>query len=255
MKLLHVSLPGLVTILAVASLLKAEEPQPQGTQNRVVTYGEMRLVIGQQQHQGRVRLHDLVRRQHFYGVGALAELEGEITIQDGTIHISRVNAAGKLHPVDPKQDDPKAALLVGGYVPAWNEFPIASKVSPEEFDEYVKQAAMRVGLDATQPLLFMIDGKFLDVRVHVINGACPVHARIHNREIPKENRPYEREFPKIRGTVIGVYAQDTVGKLTHPSTSTHCHLIFEDPDTGVKLTGHLERVGIQKQGTLKLPKW
>jgi hypothetical protein len=53
---------------------------------------------------------------------------------------------------------------------------------------------------------------------------------------------------------VGVFAADSVGELTHPATSTHVHLIFEERDTGRLVTGHLERVGLAAGAVLKLPK-
>lgn len=104
-----------------------------------------------------------------------------------------------------------------------------------------------------RPFVFCIEGEFQDVRLHIINGACPVHARMHNKKLPADRRPYEAEPKRIQGTLIGVYATNAVGRLTHPGTSTHPHLIFKDTESGVDLTGHLEKVGIVKGAVLKLP--
>ncbi len=81
-----------------------------------------------------------------------------------------------------------------------------------------------------------------------------MNARIHNNEQPADKHPYEAKPKRIQGTLIGVYAPTAVGKLTHPGTATHSHLIFEDPENTVDLTGHLEQVGIVRNAVLKLPK-
>ena len=60
-----------------------------GWDGKLSQYGEMRKVLGQGRHDGRVRLGDLTTRSHCYGVGALAELGGEITIVDGQIVVTR----------------------------------------------------------------------------------------------------------------------------------------------------------------------
>ena len=62
------------------------------------------------------------------------------------------------------------------------------------------------------------------------------------------------KFPSVRGTVVGVYAENSVGNLTHPGTSMHSHLVFTDPSSGLKVTGHLERLGLRSGSQLRLPK-
>ena len=106
---------------------------------------------------------------------------------------------------------------------------------------------------AISPFIFVVEGGFTDVRIHVINGACPIRARIKNIDIEPENQPYELEEKSVRGTLVAVHATESVGKLTHPATSTHAHLIYIDEGTGEHVTGHLEQVGLAKGAVLKLP--
>lgn len=64
----------------------------------------------------------------------------------------------------------------------------------------------------------------------------------------------QRQHDRIRDAAAqGVYASDAVGELTHPATSTHVHLIFEDDASGKEATGHVEQVGPAKGAVLKLP--
>ena len=249
------SVPGLVLVVLSlsANALSAEDKSSKNDSPQVVTFGEMRIAIGQQQHQGRVALQKLVERDHFYGVGALAGLNGEITIRDGQLVISSV-ATGKPKPIKVDTGQPQATLLAGAYITEWSEHNVTKDIGSTDFEEYIQQTARRAGLDTTRPFIFRIDGEFQDVHLHIINGACPVHARIHNKELPADRRPYEAESERIRGTVVGVYATNAVGRLTHPGTSTHAHLIFEDSENGIELTGHLEKVGIVRDAVLKLPK-
>jgi hypothetical protein len=104
-----------------------------------------------------------------------------------------------------------------------------------------------------EPFFFTLEGEFTDVRLHVINGACPVHARMKKIDLPAQSQPFESEQQKMRGRVVGVFAENAVGSLTHPATSTHAHILFEDPNSGKTVTAHLEQVGIGKGATLRLP--
>jgi len=219
----------------------------------IVQHGKMHEAIGQQQHQGRVQLKKLVERPHFYGVAALAKLEGEATIVDGKVTVTRVDAKGQLDPTEPVQLDESATLLVGAYVPTWTEHKTANSVSPDEFDKYLVDAATKAGLNASKPFVFTVEGEFRKVRFHVINGACPMHARLKKIELPMDKRPFEAEFEKVRGTVVGIFAKDAVGNITHPATSTHMHLVYKNAKTGKLVTGHVEQLGLLEGATLRLP--
>lgn len=241
----HALLAGVVLALAAFAVFA------KGWDGTLVQYGTMHEAVGQQNHQGRVALNALVSEPHFFGVAALEKLGGEITVFDSDATVTGVTAEGKLAPI--AGDDLQATLLVGAYVSAWSGHTVEDDVPAAGFDEMIRDAATRAGVDATKPFVFTIEGEFSDVRMHVINGACPMHARMKKIEIPAERRPFEGEYGSIRGRLVGVYASDAVGKLTHPATTTHVHLIFEDEATGVKATGHVEQVGLAAGAVLNLP--
>lgn len=220
----------------------------------IVQHGKMHEAIGQQQHQGRVQLKTLVDQPHFYGVGALARLEGEATILDGKATVTRVDAEGTLKPAESGQLDESATLLVGAYVPSWTEHKSVKNVTPDDFDTYLAEVAVKAGLDDSKPFLFMLEGEFSKVSFHVINGACPMHARLRKIDLPKEKQPFEAELEKVSGSIIGIFAKDAVGDITHPDTSTHMHLVFKDGRTGKMVTGHVEQVGLSEGMILRLPK-
>lgn len=84
-------------LLAAALIAPAtgadDQDQPNG---EIVQYGEMHEASGQQQHEGRVALQELVRREHFFGVAAVEGLEGEATILDGNVILTTVDDDGRL---------------------------------------------------------------------------------------------------------------------------------------------------------------
>lgn len=81
-----------------------------------------------------------------------------------------------------------------------------------------------------------------------------MHARLNKLELPPEQKPYEGEYSTLRGRLVGIYAENSVGNLTHPATSIHSHLVFTDPRTGLKVTGHVERLSLSPETELRLPK-
>jgi alpha-acetolactate decarboxylase len=220
---------------------------------KLVQFGKMHEAIGMQQDQGRVELQKLVDRPHFYGVAALEKLEGEATIVDGKITLTRVDNQGRLEPgaAAPKQ---QATLLVGAYVPSWTENTIAGNVEPAAFDEAIANLAKDAGIKVSEPFVFVVEGAFSQLRLHVINGACPMHARLKKIELPLERQPAEVQLERVQGTLVGIFAKDAVGSITHPSTSTHMHLVFKDAASGETVTGHVEQIGMLPGAVVRLPK-
>jgi alpha-acetolactate decarboxylase len=212
----------------------------------------MHEAIGQHQSQGRVLLSEVASQPHFFGVAALEELKGEITFFDSSPTITGVTAEGKLEAIDAQKL--QATMLAGAYVPAWTEHGIEKDTPPADFDDLIRDAASKSGVDTSKPFVFTLEGEFSEVRLHVINGACPMHARLRKVEIPKESQPFEGEYAKLNGKIVGIYAEDAVGKLTHPATATHLHLIFKDEASGEMATGHVEQTGLVKGALLKLPR-
>ena len=220
----------------------------------IVQYGTMHEAIGKQQHQGRVRLSDLGAKKHFHGVGALEGLAGEVTINDGQVYVTSLDDAGSLRVIDGPMGERQATMLVGAVVPSWSCISVDANVAPESVDQFIAGAASQSGVNTDKPFMFVVEGTFSDARIHVINGACPVHARMQKIELPQDRRPFEKEMTQVTGKVIGVFAKDAVGKLTHPATSTHMHLLFTDKQTGNIATAHIEQIGLAKGSSVSFPK-
>jgi acetolactate decarboxylase len=219
---------------------------------KISQYGEMREVLGRGHHEGRIRLGDLTERLHCYAVGALAGLEGEVTVFDGETVATRVDEAGRptANSSNPKEE--KAAMLVAAYVARWDDHRIAEEVSPEALEPFLRSAAEKAGLDVSKPFPFVIEGDLVALEMHVINGACPMRAKRLGQELPPAQRPYHRRLAKTAGRLIGIYAEGAAHRLTHHGTETHVHVLLED-EAGETHTGHVEQVGIGAGAVLRLP--
>ncbi len=236
---------------ALSGVRAGEQTRLPGT---IVRFGTMHEAIGQQHHQGRATFAELLKQPHFFAVAALEGLRGEATVVDGQLTVTRVDAQGRLLPVTDPNGELQATLLVGGYVDSWSEHVVPQDVPADKFDDYIAEVAGQSGIDLSQPLVFTLEGTFQHLKLHVINGACPLHARLKQLDLAAEERPFEAEFGEIDGTVVGIFAKDAVGKLTHPATSTHNHLVFTDPASQSRATGHIEQAGIGKGSVLRFPK-
>lgn len=241
-----------VALLGLPLILYAVPAAADTWNGRLSQYGEMRLVLGQGRHEGRVRLGDLTKTAHCYGVGALAGLAGEITILDGQLMVSRVDQAGRPTTDSKEQGERKAAMLVAAYVPSWTERRIERDVPAEGLESFLRAAAQQAGFDTAKPFPFMIEGKLTDLDVHIINGACPMRAKRLGLSIASAQQPYQGSFAKMPGRLIGVYAEGAEHRLTHHGTRTHTHALLKD-ENGQVFTAHVERAGVRAGSVIRLP--
>lgn len=224
----------------------------KGWNGELVQFGSMHEAIGLQQNQGRVKLVNLQQHPRFYGVGALEGLQGELTFIDGQPFVTGVNQDGEVESLGSQTDELQATLLIGASVSTWADFEATEPLEGERLENWIKAQAERVGIITSKPFPFLIEGEIIESRFHVINGACPVHARRRNLPIPADRMPFERESESMVARVVGIFAVNAAGKLTHPGISFHAHLVYEDEE-GVQQTGHLEQLGIQAGAMLRLP--
>ena len=161
-------------------------------QNRIasglVQYGEMHKVIGQQQHQPRVRLSELTEKPNFYGVGALAGLKGEISVIDSRATVSMVNSNHAIEALGSEGTGPEATMLIGAYIKEWIEIPITEQLSDSDLDSLIKRRLRSLRGGPMEPTMFRVVGEFSNIDMHVINGACPVHARVRKLTLPARSK-------------------------------------------------------------------
>jgi hypothetical protein len=145
----------------------------------------------------------------------------------------------------------QATLFVGGSVLEWQESLIRQTVPAMRLDQFIQLEAERAEIKTSVPFLVVIEGEFTDAKLHVINGACPVHARRNKKSLAPEVKPYEEHFASLPGRLVGIFALNAAGKLTHPGTSLHAHLIWKH-ENGQQFTGHLEQTGVKEGSRMKI---
>lgn len=197
--------------------------------------------------EARIALSDIAAKPHAFAVGAVEGLRGEILIDDGHCWVAQVIAEHSA-PVHKDAQSHRATLLTVAYVPAWSESVVTKAVASDEFEAFIRDAAKRIGIDTTRPFPFVIEGEFRHLSAHVINGFCPMNQNVDGGS--DENRPIRLDDAAGSGKLIGIYAEDSAGELTHHGSSMHVHVLTESPP---KTVAHVEGVGIAPGAKLRLP--
>lgn len=221
--------------------------------NKVIQYGNMHETLAMKKSAGRVVLADLLKKPNFFAVGALEGLMGEVTIIDGKVVATEVDKNGQARPVDGPLETRKATLLLGSYIKEWSEVKITTDMSRQEFEDFAAAAIAKSALNTQEPVVFRVSGVLDHARMHVIHGACPLHARMNKIDLAKDSQPYEGTLQKVDATVVAVFAKDAVGKITHPDTRIHAHLVHKVSGEQ-NITGHLEDFSVKAGASLWLPK-
>ncbi len=212
------------------------------------SWGTLREALRDGRVEARVAVADAVGPDT-HALGALADLRGEVTVADGVAWISEGDAAG-CRTTRGAPGDARATVLFATDVPAWTDLAVEEAVDPSELDAYVKRRADELGLDTSRPFPFRVEGGLVEVKLHVIAGACPMRARMLG-EAP-EPPPFELALDAVDGRLVGFHAEDSAGELCHASSRVHAHVLLERD--GQPLTGHVEWAGLAPGAVLRLPR-
>lgn len=137
----------------------------------IESWGTMREVLREGHSEARVALAGL-GGPGVVGVGALADLAGEVTIVDDRVLVARADGASCR--VDMPRPDDHASLFVRAEVDAWLDFPLLDCASYEDLDRAIAARLAQLGRDPTMPSAVRIHGRATNVAFHVIAGSCPI---------------------------------------------------------------------------------
>ncbi|MDF1837088.1 MAG: hypothetical protein P1V35_04410 [Planctomycetota bacterium] len=217
-----------------------EDPSSPSTQVR--SWGGMREVMRNGKTQGRVQLSKVVGPNSF-AVGALEGMAAEITVMAGEIHLAEVKQVDGKDVYNARMADvgDQATLFVIADVETWTEHVLPPALDLKSFEASVKTIAAANGHDIAQPFPFRVESTAAELHLHVLNHSCP----IANPEGPAPWRHTSQNQPV---TLIGFYAQDAGGLLTHHGQSTHIHAHL--PKQGI--SGHVDALSFLKESRLFL---
>ncbi len=211
-------------------------------------FGAMREVMRDGRSEPRVRLVDVASDAGVYAVGALAGLEGEITVAGGRSWVARVRGETVETSGPETIGGDYATLLTVGRVSRWESAEIGVAAEGAVLEKLVEQTARARGIDTTKPFPFLIEGDRIALDMHVVNGYCP-----HGTDPATMNaKPWmwSGEHPG-HALVVGFFAPNAAGTMTHHGTSIHAHAIMTLD--GRIVTGHVDAIRVRPGNVLKTP--
>ncbi len=191
-----------------------------------------------------ISLDSLSQKKHFYALGAIADLKGEIQIFDSQPHNSVV-IDSSISITDTYAI--KAALLVYAEVETWNGFNIENVTTKVDLEKRIFETAKSNGINVEEPFPFLLEGQVATLDWHVINWK--EGDTVHNHKKHKESG-LSGSIQQADVEIIGFYSTKHKAVFTHHTTNMHMH--FKTDDNAI--AGHVDELMLDKQFILKLPK-
>jgi len=193
--------------------------------------------------QSRISLAQISTKPHAFAVGAITDLEGEITIIDGQILVATTrNGLTVTSRASNKTDS--ATLLTLSYVENWVKDTIPAKM---DFEKAVEEVARRNGINTDEPFPFYVYANTTSYDIHVINGFCPVATP----DLSTEDQPWRLHGEKTSMLVIGFFAKNQEGVMTHHGSNLHMHGV--DSSEKTLISGHLDSIEVVPGSSIFVP--
>jgi hypothetical protein len=232
---------ALVFCLSVAVGSAAEGPFA------ISVSGNFKRMLHSGDASGKIALASLLRSAETYGIGALADLRGEIMLWEGKVLITPgESAAGAAQP--PGAGD-QAALLVTARVREWERITVPDDMPQKAFERWVTDTARARGIDTDRPFPFLVMGAISDYAWHVVTGAGQGRGGGAHGQGHAAIRLFSGA--ETKGKLVGFYSGEALeGVISHPGERFHVHYAGDD----LKISGHLDSFGVRQGAALLLPR-
>ncbi len=230
-----------LTILATFSCATT----PDKDNNFKVEYkGALKNIMHKGDISAQADLTNFQDTEHFYALGAVENLKGEILILDSKPFISSVQDQ-KL--TISNSFDHKATLLVYASVDKWTTSTIPDNVTTyEDLEKHIKHTAKDNGINTDEPFPFLMNGQAKSFDWHVIDWKDGDTEHSHEKHI---NSGLHGTLTDQTVEILGIYSNSHYAIFTHHTTNMHLHIKTTDNKT----SGHLDWLTLGQGMTLKLP--
>lgn len=228
---------------------------PAVREGLVEYYGSQKTIFDTGKAEGRVPLTAMSGANGVFGVGAVAGLDGEITVYEGKPYVTKVRGSG--FTMDHGHDH-AAIFAVWTKNTQWRDEPLPESVKTYlDLQRHVKARAAAAGIDMTQPFPFLLTGTPAELKWHInvdLTEGKPVTRELFAKSKANyvvKNQPvdivgfYSEKHP---GVFISAYAPAI--KEKDVKNAIHVHLVTKDG----KSAGHIDDLSFSGGMTLRLPR-
>lgn len=225
-------------------------------QDGMVEYaGEQRTIFSSGKALPTVSVTDMTKCADAYGVGAVAGLDGEITIHQGKPYVTKVRGEGFTLDHGSAHD---AVFAVWTCQTKWREEPIpANVVGYPDLQAFVKARAAAAGIDTGKPFPFRISGTPAEVQWH-INVDLTEGKPITRELFAKSKAGYVAKGRAME--IVGFYSETQLGVFisayapaikeeSGQKNFIHLHLVTQDGAAA----GHIDDILLAPGMVLRLP--
>jgi len=224
--------------------VESKKPTNVSSKFEVKYFGALKNMMHKGDLSAKADLSDFENTEHFYALGALENLKGEIQIIDGESFTTFVQDSALRFD---KSFDRKASLLVYAIVENWERSEIPDDIETyEQLEKYIASTAEKKGINIHEPFPFMVLGTAKSFDWHVINWKDGDMEHSHEKHVSSglngtiENR---------KVALLGFYSDAHHTIFTHHTTNMHVHVKTSDS----KIAGHIDGLTLGKGMVLKLP--
>jgi len=233
----------IVIILTIISIGSCKSGN-QTNRFKVEYEGALKNMMHKGDISAKADLTDFKNAEHFYALGAIENLKGEIQIFDSKSFNTAV-VDGEL--VFDNSFDKKATLFVYASVSKWKSINIPDNVvTYEELEIYIGQTAKKNQINIEEPFPFLLEGVPTSFDWHVINWKDGDMEHSHEKHI---NSGLHGTIEDKEVEMLGFYSDSHHAIFTHHTTNMHIHVKTLDN----KMAGHVDGLTIEKGMVLKLP--
>lgn len=234
----------LIITTSVLLALSCETPKNESDNFKVEYKGAIKNIMHQGDISAKTDLYSFKEIKHFYALGAIENLKGEIQIFDSKpLNTNVVDSSLSFD----SSFNKKATLLVYASVAKWKSIKIPDNVSTyKQIEKYIEQIAKESQINIEKPFPFLIEGIAKSVDWHVINWKD--NDLVHTHEKHKTSG-LSGTIKDRQVEILGFYSNKHHGVFTHHTTNMHIHVKRADS----KVAGHIDSLTLAKGMTLKLP--
>ena len=242
---------NLFVLLACAKQAKIASNQPLIESAPTLPQVEIAGALFKMMHQGdrgpNAELLSVQDQPHLYGLGAMEGLDGEVTIWDGQVWISRPADQSRVQTTQTANATDSATLLVHSTVPQWTQITLTSSLDDSSLEVRIQEHAKAHGLSTEEAFPFTIVGQSKQTQWHVIDGT-KITDEAHGHEAHMQTA-IKGSIENETVHIVGFYSPKHKGVFTHHDSTVHSHLISKEQN----LTGHIDSLSLHEGAILSLP--